>query len=78
VPLYYFNVYNDDITLDDEGAQLADDTAAHAYGVKQVRSLAADTVLRGHLTCSHRVEITDEDRTAIGVIRFDEAVEVRD
>jgi hypothetical protein len=77
MPLYYFNVYNDDTTLDDEGAQLADDHAARAYAVKAARSLAADTVLRGHLVGHHRVEFVDAHQNPVGEVRFDEAVQIK-
>lgn len=76
MPLYYFNIYNDDITLDDEGAELADDHAARAYTVKAVRALAAETALHGHLIGHHRVEYVDADQKVIGAVRFDEAVEI--
>ena len=76
--MYYFNVYNDDITLDEEGAELADLEAARAYAVKETRVLAADTVLHGHLTRHHRLEITDAKRRVLHAVRLDEAVEVRD
>jgi hypothetical protein len=78
VPLYYFNVYNDDVTMDDEGAELADAEAARAYAVKAVRALAADTVLHGHFTASHRIEFVDGEREPVGTVRFDEAVEIRE
>jgi hypothetical protein len=76
MPLYYFNVYNDDVTLDHEGAELADEHAARAYAVKEARALAADTVLRGHLVRSHRIEIVDSDQSSVGAVRFDEAVDI--
>lgn len=77
MPQYYFNIFNDVITMDPEGAELADDEAAHAHAVKQVRSLAADTVMHGHITASDWLEIVDEDRKPITCVRFDEAVEFR-
>ncbi len=55
MPLYYFNLFNDDVTMDDEGVELADDEAARAHAVKEARVMAADTVLHGHLTGSHRI-----------------------
>ena len=78
MPLYFFNVYNDDVTLDDEGAELVDDEAARARGIKEARAVAADTVGRGHFFGHHRIEVTDADRRVIATIRFDEAVEVGD
>jgi hypothetical protein len=77
MPLYYFNVYNDDITLDYEGADLADAHAARAYAVKAARSLAADTALHGHLVGHHRIEIVDQDQAPVAIVRFDEAVDIR-
>ena len=78
MPLYFFNVHNDDVTMDPEGQELADDEAAHARGIKEARQLAAETVGNGHLTRHHRIEVTDTDRKVIHVIHFDEAVEIRD
>jgi hypothetical protein len=77
MPLYYFDVYNDDVTLDDEGAELADRDAAHAHAVKAARSLAAETVRRGHLVRDHRVDISDADHKPLGSVRFGEAVDIR-
>lgn len=77
MPLYYFNVYNDDTTLDEEGADLTDEHAARAYAVKAARSLAAETALHGHLIGHHRVEFVDKDQNPLGEVRFDEAVEIR-
>lgn len=77
MPLYYFNVYNDDTTLDDQGAELADEHAARAYAVKAVRSLAAETVRHGHLVGHHRIEFVDAGQNPLGEVRFDEAVDIK-
>ena len=77
MPHFYFDIYNDDITQDPEGTELRDETAALAFAVQQIRSLAADTVLRGHFTASHRLEILDVERNRVTSMRFDEAVEIR-
>ncbi len=77
MPLYYFQVFNDDVTLDDEGAELADDEAALAHGVKEARALAAYSVQHGHLVGSHRIDIVDADRRPVGSVRFDEAVNIK-
>ncbi len=77
MPLYYFNLFNDDVTMDDEGVELADDEAARAHAVKEAQVMAADTVLHGHLTRSHRIEFVDEARKPTGTVRFDEAVDIR-
>jgi hypothetical protein len=77
MPLFYFDIYNDDITLDDEGAELVDARAAMARATKEARVLAAETVKLGHLSRSHRLEVLDEQRHSIGTVRFDEAVDIR-
>ena len=77
MPLYYFDIHNDDETEDFEGAELADDRAAHAYAVHAARSLAAETVRLGHLTGDHLIEIKNEQRERVGTVRFDEAVDIR-
>ena len=77
MPLYYFNLFNDYVTTDDEGVELADDEAARTHAFKEARAMAADSVLHGHLACSDRIEFVDEAGKAVGTIRFDEAVNVR-
>jgi len=77
MPLYYFDIHNDDVTLDEEGATLADGHAAHAYAIKAARSLAAETVSKGHLTLSHWIEIQDADHAPILRVTFGDAVEIR-
>ena len=76
MPLYYFNIYNDDTTLDEEGAEFPDLHAARAYAVKAVRELASEAVLHGHLVGYHRVEFVDKDQNPLGNVRFDEAVDI--
>jgi hypothetical protein len=77
MPLYYFNVYNDDIAMDPEGAELADPHAARAYAVKAARGLAAETVHHGHLVGSHYIDIVDQNQGPVDKVRFDEAVDIR-
>ena len=77
MPLYYFDIYNDDVTLDDEGAELADMAAARAHAVKEARVLASETVKAGHLDCRHRIDVRDHSHTTIDSVAFGDAVEVR-
>ena len=75
--IYYFNIYNDDVTQDFEGKSLADYEAARAYAVVAARALAAETVANGHLGLSHRIEIQDESREVVGEVTFADAVDIR-
>jgi hypothetical protein len=77
MPLYFFNIFNDDVTLDDEGAELIDASAARAHAIKAARSLAADTVSKGHIVGHHRIEVEDADHQLVDTVRFDDAVDMR-
>ena len=77
MPVFYFDVYNDDVTLDDEGAEFADIRAAQEHAIKEARALAADTVLQGHFVRRHRIDIRDQHQAIVGSVRFEEAVEIR-
>ena len=77
MPLYYFHIYNDAITMDEEGVELADAHAARAHAVNGARSLVCETARHGYLVRAHRIEIVDEHQKPVGTVRFDEAVEIR-
>lgn len=77
MPRYYFDVYNDAVTLDDEGAELADEQAARAHAVKEARALAAETVRHGHLSRSDRIEVCDAEHKPIASVSFEQAVDIR-
>ena len=76
MPRYFFDIYNDEDTIDTEGLELADEAAAMARSVIEARELAAESVRQGHLVGSHRIEVRDADRQCIGAVRFDEAVTI--
>ncbi len=75
---YFFNIHNDDITEDPEGADLIDAQAARAHAIVAARSLAAQTVAHGHFNRSHRIEIVDENRESVDTVTFGDAVDIRD
>lgn len=76
MPLYYFNLFNDIVSIADEGIDLADKQAAHQHAIGEARAMAAESVREGHLTLSHRIDYSDE-AGPVGTVRFDEAVDVR-
>ncbi len=77
MPRYFFNIYNDDVTIDDEGVELADVPAARSYAVVGARSLIVESVGLGHLTRHHRIEIKDESGGLLETVRFDEAIDIK-
>ena len=76
MPLYYFDIFNDETVIDPEGIELPDEAAALQRAVLETRVLAAESVRKGHLVGSHRVEVRDAARKPIGSVRFDEAVAI--
>jgi hypothetical protein len=77
MPLFFFDIYNDAITLDDEGYELVDAAAARAHAIKAARSLMTETVTHGHLTRHHRIDVCDAEHVCVDTVRFDEAVDIR-
>lgn len=73
MPRYFFHVFNDDITIDDEGAELPDLDAARANAIKSARGLACHSISKGHLNLDHRIEITDEAGARRMTVTFREA-----
>lgn len=76
MPRYYFDIYNDLDTIDEDGSEFADLDAAIASAIRGARSIAADHVMHGRLTRHDRIEILDCDRKLLRTIRFDEAVTI--
>lgn len=71
---YYFHVFDDEVTEDEEGAELADFAAAHRRAVFEARVLAADMIRReGRLVLHHRIEIEQGGET-VAVVSFADAV----
>lgn len=77
MPRYFFDIYNGQTTPDPEGLELPDDGAAIERAKVEARGLAAESVRGGHLVGHHRIEVLDETRRRVGVVRFDDAVAIR-
>ena len=77
MPRYYFNLFNDEIAMDPEGLELSDDSAALAHATDEAREMAADSVRRGRFVGSHYIEVKDAGSQSLGIVRFDQAVDIR-
>lgn len=55
MPRYFFNLFNDENAVDEEGSELSDAAAALDKAAADARYMAAQSVLRGHLTLTHRI-----------------------
>ena len=75
---YYFNLYNDEVSIDEEGIELPNDDAAREWARREVQYQAAESVkLHAHLVRSHKVVINDGSAT-VASITFGEVVSVLD
>lgn len=77
MPRFYFHLFDDLACIDQEGAEHPDGAAALRKATFVAREMAAECVRGGHLDLDHRVEIMDEHGQTIGVVRFEDVVEVR-
>ena len=76
MPQFFFNLFNDEITLDDEGRELAGVPAARACAIDDARQMAAESVRAGHLDLCHYVEVTGHDRQPLFRVTFGEVVQI--
>ncbi|HET6526834.1 DUF6894 family protein [Sphingopyxis sp.] len=74
MPRYFFDIRDDDTTIDSEGMEFADTHAAIAFAYKAAREIAAETAVAGRLVTGHRIEIADADHRLIDTVTFGEAV----
>jgi hypothetical protein len=76
VKQFYFHLYNDVTTLDDEGRSLPDDKSARDQATRDAREMAAESVRDGHLNLAHYIEVTGDDRRPLFRVTFGEVVEI--
>ena len=76
VPRYYFNMFDDRVTIDDEGLELPDIAAARAEALRGARSLIASQAAEGRICLNCRIEVEDENRRPVLTLPFTAAVEV--
>lgn len=77
MPRYFFNLYNDITSEDEEGTELPDVAAAEARGIQDARNMAAESVKEGHLTLHHRIDITDERGRVLKTISLADVISIR-
>jgi hypothetical protein len=76
MPRYFFNVYDDAVTLDDEGSELPTADAARDHAIKAARELACHEVLSGHLGLTHRIEVADQYGGEVATVRFKDVIKI--
>lgn len=76
MPQYYFDIHDDEVTLDVEGVELRDAPHAILFAYEAARDIAADTVKSGRLGLRHRIDIYDAGGRFVDCVTFGEAVGV--
>lgn len=76
MPRFYFNVFNDVVTIDEEGVDLPDQRAAEAQAQVAAAELIAEQLKAGEkLNLNHRIEIEDADHRIVYTLPFRALVE---
>ena len=75
---FFFHLYDDVVSIDEEGSELPDVAAARQRALKNARAIACQEVLEGHLNLTHRIEVEDEKGRPVLVLPFQEAVRIEE
>ena len=76
MPRFFFNVFDEAMTIDEVGQELPDVAAAHEAAIEEARAILADEARNGRIDLSHRIEVEDEDRRPVLLLPFSAAVEI--
>jgi hypothetical protein len=75
---FFFHVFNDVETRDEDGQDFEDVAAARASAVRDCLALAAHSITEHHhLIMHHRIEIEDVTGASVGTVRFSDVVDVQ-
>ncbi len=74
MPRFYFNIFDEAVSFDRQGAFLEDEYAAREYAARAVQLLAAEAAQLGHFHENHFVEYVDAAQNKLGEVRFGDVV----
>ena len=73
VPRYFFHVFDDTVTMDEQGQVASDPPAAQAIALNSARELVCDQIKRGYLNLDNYIIVADESGLEQSRIIFREA-----
>lgn len=76
MPRFYFHLFDDMASMDEEGKDLPSIQFAHQEAIRAVRAIACAEVVEGHLNLDHRIEIADETGEVLDTVRFRDVVKI--
>lgn len=76
--LYYFNFFNDVDTIAEEGVDLPDLSRAEEEARRGAATMIAEHIMKGQpIDPAHRIEVQDEGRRTVYVLRFRDLIRCR-
>lgn len=76
---YFFHISNDEEVPDEEGSEIADDSAAVEWAKREVHFWAAESIkAHSHLVLHHKIVVTRENGEEVATIRFGDVIAVRE
>ena len=76
VARYFFDLYNDVNTSDDEGRDFPDLAAAKDNALAEAKEMMTQSVHDGALDLNHHIDVRDEGGKVVYVLRFADAVRI--
>ena len=73
MPHFFFHVFNDEISIDEEGSEHPSLDSAREHALVAARSLVCESVTKGYLNLDHRIEITDESDARVMTVTYRES-----
>ncbi|MDB5691716.1 MAG: hypothetical protein JWO81_779 [Alphaproteobacteria bacterium] len=77
MPRFYFHLFNDVTTIDEEGQELSDNDAARIRAVKEARELMGETLRQGRIDLSHHIAVRNDRDELVFDLKFGDAVQIR-
>ena len=71
---YFFHLFNDLDVPDLEGRELPDDDAAREVAIAEAREMICESVRKGSLNLSHRIDVENRFRQLVCTIRYSDAI----
>ena len=77
VPRFFFHLFNDITSIDEEGVELPNAALAMQRAISIAREMAAESVKQGHLVLDHRLEVTGDAGQTVSVVYFRDIVDIK-
>jgi hypothetical protein len=78
MPRFFFHLYDDVVSKDEEGRELPDLESARAGAIREAREIACEQIKEGKLSLHHRIEVVDEDDRQVFTLPFRSAFKIEE